>query len=261
MSLSICVLASGSSGNCIYIASDTTRILVDAGTSCRRIEQALAGLGVPLKTLNAVCITHEHSDHTGAVALLHRRGGLPLYANTGTLEAIRRGVRSAADMVWNVFSTGQVFRVGDLSILPFSVPHDSYDPVGFVVSDGERRIGIATDIGMPTTLVRERLHNCHVLAIEANHDEQMLRDAARPWSLKQRIAGCQGHLSNRQAGELLADLVGPDTRAVLLVHLSAECNKPDLALRTVRDILARAGHGGLALHMTHPGQPSEFLRA
>jgi phosphoribosyl 1,2-cyclic phosphodiesterase len=258
MSLKICVIASGSSGNCTYLASDSTSLLVDAGLSCRRIQLGLESLGVELDSVNGVCVTHEHGDHTSALSVLHRRANLPLYANSGTVEALQRTAK-ANDLPWNVFSTGQPFKVGDLTVSPFSVPHDSYDPVGFVVSSDTEKIGIVTDMGSDTMLVRERLRGCRILVVESNHDEEMLRQAKRPWSLKQRIAGRQGHLSNRQAGELVAELADTDTHTVFLAHISSDCNRPELAQSTVSRILEEKGLSHVAVRLTYPDRISDIV--
>jgi phosphoribosyl 1,2-cyclic phosphodiesterase len=259
MPMRLCVLASGSSGNCIYVGSKSTHVLVDAGTSCHQISRRLALMGLDLAGITGVCVTHEHSDHTGALPVLYRKHAIPLYGNAGTVDAISAMNRKAGHLQWNVFTTGQPFSIGDLNLTPFSVPHDSYDPVGFIVTDGHTRIGIATDIGAGTSLVRERLRNCHVLVIEANHDEDLLRDAPRPWSLKQRIGGRQGHISNKQAAELVLQLAGPDTSTIFLSHLSSQCNRPDLAMDTVTSILGAAGLAHIAVKLTYPDRPSEIL--
>jgi phosphoribosyl 1,2-cyclic phosphodiesterase len=234
--LRLSILASGSSGNCIYVGSEQTGILVDAGLSCRQIAQRLEAIGVPVDGIQAVCVTHEHDDHKSALGILQRRLGVSLYANAGTIEAIERDSKLRG-LQWNVFTTSSPFTIGDLALDPFPVPHDSYDPVGFVVTNGTARVGIVTDMGMATTVVRARLRDCGALVIEANHDEALLRDSPRPWSLKQRIAGRQGHLSNQQAADLLAEIRGPALRHVFLAHLSTECNRPDLALKRIRTIL------------------------
>lgn len=258
MGLRICVLASGSSGNCIYVGTDTTRLLIDAGLSCRQIECRLGDLGVALADLSGVCVTHEHSDHTSALGLLQRRHGTPLFANAGTVEAIEGGT-NGGDLAWNVFTTGQPFLVGDCIVTPFSVPHDSYNPVGFVVRSGELQVGIVTDAGMGTTLMRERLRGSQVIVVESNHDEQMLKDARRPWSLKQRIAGRQGHLSNRQAADLAADLVDGRMRAVFLCHLSSDCNRPDLATGAVQEALSRTEYAAVDIQLTYADKPSKVI--
>ena len=140
------------------------------------------------------------------------------------------------------------------------MPHDSYDPVGFVVTCGAARIGIVTDMGMVTSLIREKLRNCQVLVVESNHDEKMLQEADRPWVLKQRIAGRQGHLSNRQAGELIREVGGPAVQRVFLAHLSSECNRPELALKAMNEVLSAAGLVNARASLTYPDNPGEVLR-
>lgn len=256
MALTVCVLGSGSSGNCTYLASGETGILIDAGLSGREIVRRLDSIGVPLSGVSAVCVTHEHDDHRAALTVLHKRHGIGLYGNAGTIEAIERNPRFAG-LDWNVFTTGSPFQIGDIRLEPFSVPHDSYDPVGFVASCGGTRVGIVTDIGMATELVRQRLQECHAVVVESNHDERMLQDAARPWSLKQRIAGRQGHLSNTQAAELVVSVAGVTLKAVLLAHLSSDCNEPGLAVETIRRALAENGCTGVTVSATYPDRPGE----
>jgi phosphoribosyl 1,2-cyclic phosphodiesterase len=238
------------------VASDQTGILVDAGLSGRATGLRLAEFGVSLESVCAICVTHEHSDHTSGLAVLNKGGRVKLYANSGTIEGIeaRDGEKK---LPWNVFSTGAQFQIGDLTINPFTVPHDAYDPVGFVISDGDIRVGVVTDMGMVTGLIRERLRACNALVVESNHDEQMLKDADRPWHLKQRIIGRQGHLSNQHAAELLVEIAGPHLKAVFLAHLSGECNLPDLARKTVADALAKAGHPHVKVIVAPPDRVSE----
>ena len=257
MSLKVFILASGSSGNAAYVASERTRILIDAGLSGKEISRRLELMGVRVSDLSAVCVTHEHDDHTSALGVLHRRFGIPLYANAGTIQAVEQAGK-LSDVKWNMFTTGSPFPIGDLRLEPFSVPHDSYDPVGFVVSSPDDRVGIVTDMGMATSLVRERLKNCRVLVIEANHDEKMLNNADRPWSLKQRIAGRQGHFSNTQATELIAEIAGPALKVVFLAHLSADCNRPELAEREMRKALDRIGRSDVTVKLTYPDRVSDI---
>ncbi len=256
MSLRVCVLASGSSGNCTWIASDQTAILIDAGLSARRTEERLGGLGTSVANVQAICVSHEHQDHTVGLRVLHQRHRLPLFANAGTVDALKRQP-ALADLPWNLFSTGHGFAVGDLLIEPFSVPHDAYDPVGFIVRCGTARVGIVTDMGMVTSLIRERLRHCQALVIEANHDEMMLQTAARPWSLKQRIRGRQGHLSNQAAASLLAEIAHMGLQQVYLAHLSEDCNRPELAQASITDALAQAGQPHVRVCLTYPDRPSE----
>jgi phosphoribosyl 1,2-cyclic phosphodiesterase len=240
------------------VGSDGCQVLVDAGFSGKETESRLAAVGVRLDGIQAICLTHEHEDHTGGIGVLARRLGIPLYANGGTVEGVeQRGKVTGAR--WAVFTTGSPFDIGDLSFHPFSVPHDAYDPVGFVIRHGTTQVGIVTDIGIPTELVRARLRGCAAIVLEANHDASLLRESARPWNIKQRIAGHQGHLSNEQAGALLADVAGPILRVALLAHLSAECNETDLALKTVRDALAARGFGHVEVKPTCADRPSDMI--
>lgn len=256
MALKVCILASGSSGNCTYVASEQTAVLIDAGLSGRRTVQRLSDIGADLSSVNAVCVSHEHSDHTASLRMMSRRHGIPLYANAGTVEALTRSP-DFKELPWNIFTTGQAFAVGDLMIEPFSVPHDAYDPVGFVVNNGTARIGVVTDMGMATTLIRDRLRLCQALVVEANHDEQLLQDTERPWSLKQRIMGRQGHLSNQHAAEMLVEIATSDLQHVFLAHLSEDCNSHDLATQTVRRALDAAGHTHVRVSLTFPDRVSE----
>jgi phosphoribosyl 1,2-cyclic phosphodiesterase len=256
--MKVCVLGSGSSGNCTFVSSAGTSLLVDAGLSGRETLKRLETVGAAAETVAAVCLTHEHDDHCTSLSVLSRKSGTALYANSGTVEAIEK-VGKVSGLKWNIFTTGSPFAIGSLRIEPFSVPHDAFDPVGFTISDGCARLGVVTDIGMATGLVRERLKGCHVIVIESNHDEDLLRGADRPWTLKQRILGRQGHLSNRQAGELLVEVASPDLRAVFLAHLSSQCNKPDLAVRTVADILGKAGRSSVAVKLTFADRASEVV--
>jgi phosphoribosyl 1,2-cyclic phosphodiesterase len=256
ISVKLCVLASGSSGNCVYVASASTAILIDAGLSGRETARRLEGIGAGMADVRAVCLTHEHADHRGGIGVLHRRHGLALYGNSGTIEAVESDPRLKG-LEWNVFTTGSAFEVGDLRLEPFPVPHDSYDPVGFVVSCGDARAGVVTDMGMPTGAIRERLRDCGLLVVEANHDEALLRDADRPWALKQRIRSRQGHLSNQQACEMLCAIAGPGLRTVFLAHLSSDCNQPDLALKAVQGALHGCGHRHVDVKLTYPDRVSE----
>ncbi|MDA0990741.1 MAG: MBL fold metallo-hydrolase [Verrucomicrobia bacterium] len=258
MSLEVSILASGSSGNCIYVRSPKGQLFVDAGLSCKQTEQRCAQLGIDPATINAICVTHEHDDHRGGIRVLHNRYGMALYANAGTLDALGRD-KPLQQLNWNVFTTGQPFQVADMQLFPFSVPHDSYDPVGFVIACEGSRIAVVTDMGMATELIRERLTGCRLIVLECNYDVDMLQHSSRPWSLKQRIMGRQGHLSNLQAGELLAAVAGPQLQTVFLAHISDDCNHPEVAIRTVREALATAGHTHVAIHAAYGDAPTPLI--
>ncbi len=259
MSLKICVLASSSAANSTLIESETTRILIDAGLSARETGRRLEGLGCRLEDVSAICVTHEHDDHLNGIPVIHRRHGIALYANHGTADAVK-SMKRFDDASWNVFSTGSPFTIGDITLEPFSVPHDGYEPVGFVVRSGACRAGVVTDMGMSTNLIRQRLQGCHALVLECNYDSDLLMGSRRPWSLKQRISGRQGHLSNQQAAELISELAGPELQAVFLAHLSRECNSPALAEKAIADALRQCGRAEVAVHLTYPDRVSAALQ-
>ena len=256
MAFRLCILGSGSSGNATLVASDTTRVLVDAGLSARELQRRLGEVGASADDLKGVCVSHEHADHIAGLRVLQQRHGVDLFANAATREAIERDEKMRG-LRWTTFTTGMPFELGDIRIEPFSVPHDAYDPVGFVLEHAGTRVGIVTDIGVPTQLVRERLRRCQAIVIEANHDESLLRDAQRPWHLKQRIMGRQGHLSNERAAAMLAEIASPSLTHVYLAHLSEECNREDIALATVRRSLDRAGHAHIQVRMTYADRVSD----
>ena len=256
--LKLCVLASGSSGNCTFIGTETTRILVDAGLSARRTAERLEQIGEQAERINAICVSHEHGDHIAGIRVLQKKHGIRIYANGGTLNALQAD-RKHADLSGSQFTTGTAFEIGDLTIEPFSVPHDAYEPVGFVIHSGDYSVGVATDMGIATGLVREKLRRCHAIVLEANHDEELLHTANRPWSLKQRIRGNQGHLSNRAAAALMAEIAGDGLQHLFLAHMSADCNSPHHARRTFETVLADTGHSHVKVRLTAPDRVSEVL--
>lgn len=255
--MQLCVLASGSSGNCIYVRAGATKILIDAGLSGRETERRLDQIGVQPDEIQAICLTHEHSDHVAGLPVLYSRHQMALYANRGTVDALQRDERRSG-LAWNVFTTGAPFRIGDLQIEPFAVSHDAYEPVGFILANNGVRVGVVTDIGVSTHLVRERLRGCRMVVLESNHDEEMLSAARRPESLKQRIRGRQGHLSNQHAAEMLVEIAGDELEQVFLAHISADCNLPELAVHTVGNVLAEHGLQQVRIKMTFADRISEM---
>lgn len=240
--MKFCVLASGSSGNCIYIESKGTRVLVDAGISRKSVQERLAQIGVGLDAIAGLCITHDHSDHTAGIPVLTGRHRLPLYATYGTSTTVESNAKKHFE--WNLFEAGCAFGIGALTFEAFTVPHDAGDPVGFVVSDGERRLGIATDMGEVPDMVAHHLKGCHALILEFNHDRDLLLNSSRPWMVKQRILGRRGHLSNVQACDLLRSVAGDQLRTLFLAHLSEECNTPALARGCAAEVLRDCGLTG-----------------
>ena len=252
--MKFCVLASGSGGNCLYVESGETRVLIDAGVSRKIIQSRLLEIGVSLDAINALYVTHDHSDHTAGIPVISARHHVPLYATEGTCTGVE--VTTGKQFEWNVFQSGCTFEIGALTFEAFSVPHDAGDPVGFVISDSTGRLGIATDMGEVPEVVAHHLKGCNALVIEFNHDVELLLNSDRSWYLKQRILGRKGHLSNEQACELLKRVACEQLRTLFLAHLSAECNTPMIAMQCAALTLASCGLADLTRVCTHawPGQ-------
>lgn len=248
--MKICTLASGSSGNSLYLESQRSKILIDAGVSLRRISRSLQSLGTSVEEIDAVVLSHEHGDHSRAVAKMET----PVYVCGSAAEVLQDRVADLRE-----FDSETPFRVKDLLVTPFSVSHDARDPVGFTVSDGRSRIGAVTDIGRVTRLVVESLRNCDALVIESNHDREMLLEGPYPWDLKQRIGGGDGHLSNEESAELLGAVLHEGLRHVMLAHLSRSNNTPERALAASREILRERGAEHIALRVAPRNEISEVL--
>lgn len=240
MPVTVTILGSGSSGNCTYLETGDTRILVDAGFSGRQIRQKLAGIGRTPETLTGILVTHEHSDHVNGLAALGGKTGIPVYANRLTRDAVQHSLE--ANLNWRIFETGTSFDIGDVGIDAFSIPHDAQDPVGFLLRTNAGNVGFLTDLGHVTRLVIERVRPSHVLVLESNHDVKLLQDdVRRPWSLKQRILSRHGHLSNEAAADAARDILHADLRHLYLGHLSRDCNRPELAFETMTRRLQELG--------------------
>ncbi len=231
----VCLLASGSRGNSLYIESAESRVLIDAGLSAKEISARLAAIEVHAGELDAVLLTHEHIDHSRGIGPLARRFDLPVFMHHQARQALPK-LGKIEDL--RELEAGESFGVRDLQITPFPLTHDAVAPLGFVVEMHEGKVGLATDLGIATRLVADSLKGCRVLVLETNHDEEMLRDGAYPWPLKQRISSRHGHLSNTASAELLGGLLWEGLEAVFLAHLSEENNCPKLALDCMRRSIA-----------------------
>jgi phosphoribosyl 1,2-cyclic phosphodiesterase len=248
------ILGSGSAGNCACLETGETRILIDAGFSLRQLRRRLATIGRAPEDLTAILVTHEHGDHAHGLAVLGERLHLPVYCNRPTQEAIEYQLKTQLD--WRIFATGASFEVGDIQVETFSVPHDAQDPVAFLLHTPAGNLGFLTDLGHVTRLVRERVRAANVLVLEANHDIKMLQDCpTRPWSLKQRILGRHGHLSNEAAADTAEQIMSADLRHLYLGHLSRECNRPELAYRVVQERLQQIGATHVRLELTSQDLP------
>ena len=233
--LQICVLASGSKGNAIYVSDGHTAVLVDVGLSGVEIERRMQASQIDIHSVKAIIVSHEHSDHIRGVGVLARRYGLPVYITSETAAAAGHSL-GRIDQIRD-FQIGQTFSINDLSIHPFAISHDATDPAGFTISQNGRKIGIATDLGIATGMVKQHLQACSLLVLEANHDPTMLIDGPYPWPLKQRIKSRSGHLSNEESRELLSELKHDGLCHVILAHLSETNNTPEKALTAVQQAL------------------------
>jgi phosphoribosyl 1,2-cyclic phosphodiesterase len=255
--LCLTMLASGSAGNCAVVRTDECVLLVDCGLSARQIVQRLALAGLEPSQLDGILITHEHGDHVAGLEVFSKKFNLPIYCNVQTAESVRHGALTNHAR-WQFFQTGADFVVKDITVRTFPVPHDAADPVGFVFRHGQTALGFATDLGFATKLVLERMRGVQTLVIETNHDENLLQqDSRRPWAVKQRIMSRHGHLSNGAAADVLGHLFDGPLERVILGHLSRDCNRPELALETVRARLAEAGDRELELWCASQTEVSE----
>ncbi|MEZ4598951.1 MAG: MBL fold metallo-hydrolase [Syntrophotaleaceae bacterium] len=232
--LRVCLLASGSKGNAIYVESAESRVLVDAGLSARELNRRLSSIGVDGDSLHALLVTHEHADHCRGLGPMARRHKLPVYIHHQSRDVLS-GVGRIDDC--REFAGGDRLSVRDLRIQTVPLTHDAAATVGYIIESHEGKIGIVTDLGVATRLVVERFRGCRALVLESNHDEDMLWEGPYPWPLKQRIRGNHGHLSNRAAASLLQDLLWEGMEAVFLAHLSETNNLPCLAERQALEVL------------------------
>lgn len=259
VSVQFTILGSGSNGNCAYLEAGNSRLLIDAGFSAKQIRERLAQIGRAPEGLTGILLTHEHTDHTNGLGTLCNRLPIPIYCNRLTKEAVEMQFRGTK-FDFRLFGTGSSFEVGEVGVETFSVPHDAYDPVGFMLRTSGRQIGFLTDLGHATKLVMERVRSSNVLVLETNHDMKMLQDdVRRPWSVKQRIMSRHGHLCNEAAATVLAELVTADLKHVYLGHLSRDCNKPELARRVVQERLNSVGASHVHVYSTAQDQRCETL--
>jgi len=249
----VAVLGSGSRGNAVAIACGATSILIDAGFGARTLARRAASCGIDLSGLAGIILTHEHGDHARGAARLARKVGCPIYGSAGTLAALRDKLDGAGTLELQALQTTAV---GELGVTACHTSHDAAEPLALSVADTRtgQHVGIAYDLGRPTAQVRYLLRGAAALVLEANHDDVLLRTGPYPASVRDRIAGPGGHLSNRDAAELLQELYHPGLRVVVLAHLSDRCNREDLALKAVREVLVRRGFQG-NLHAARQNEP------
>lgn len=264
--MELCSIASGSSGNCIYAGSQNSHILIDAGISGKRIEAGLNSLGLKTAEMQALLVTHEHSDHIAGLGVIARRYGIPIYATTKTIEAIQQSssVGKVDENLFHPIEADVSFTIGDITIEPVSISHDAADPVAYLMKQPDKKMAVITDLGKYDDYLVDKLQDLDVLLLEANHDIHMLEVGSYPYPLKQRILGERGHLSNESSGQLLGQLLHDKFRTVILGHLSKENNLAELAYETVRQEVELGDnpyHGNdFPIHVARRDEVSEMIQ-
>ncbi|MDP4180805.1 MAG: MBL fold metallo-hydrolase [Bacillota bacterium] len=235
--IKFCSLFSGSSGNCLFVATKRTKILIDAGLSGKRIIEALCSVGEKPAEISAVLISHEHSDHIRGAGIISRKLNVPIYANENTWSSMEQQIGPINIENKRYFNSGEELEIGDICVKTFSIPHDAAEPVGFNFMHNNKKITTATDIGHINNRLLEHFDSSDLILLESNHDVEMLKVGPYPYSLKKRILGDNGHLSNEMAGKVIAYMAKKGTKKFLLGHLSRENNFPELAYQTVYNVL------------------------
>lgn len=238
---SFCPLASGSKGNCTFVKTEKTQLLVDVGISARAIQNHLEELGTHPSEINAILLTHEHTDHIRAAKIFSERWQTPIICNRETAKALCLAFETHTDFRFKLFTTEEPFTFADLTITPFGVQHDAIEPVGFRLESSEWAAGICTDLGIWTETIAEHLRGCAVLLIEANHEPDYVFASPRSRVYKERVTGRFGHLSNRACAELIESAHTDRLNQVYLGHLSSECNSPEKALSVISEYLQSKG--------------------
>lgn len=262
--MKLCSIASGSSGNCIYVGNQNTNLLVDVGISGKRIEQGLQSIDVDPRSLDGILVTHEHSDHVSAIGVMARRYNVPIYATAETISAILRSktVGKISEDLFRYIEPDTSFEIKDVVVNPFSISHDASNPVCYTFETSGRKLGIATDLGKYDEYIVSSLRGCEAMLLEANHDINMLQVGSYPYHLKRRILGDRGHLSNENSGKLICELLNANLKHIFLGHLSKENNYPELAYETVKVELENYHKNvldHLQLSVAKRDEPSDFI--
>ena len=257
-----CSLYSGSSGNSLFVETENTRILVDVGMSCKKIEEALSEINVDPLSIDAILITHEHSDHIKGMSTISKKFNIPVFSTKETFDAMPKHTEKLNSNNIKYFNIAEKFDIKDLEILPFSIPHDAANPCGFTISkQNGQQLSIATDIGHMTNSIVKNLEGSSFILLESNYDTEVLKCCSYPFTLKSRIAGSTGHLSNSMAGKTISYLsVNGNLQTAMLGHLSKESNFPELAYQTVVDeIISNNGNNSLSLSVANRDNPGKLI--
>lgn len=260
--IKFCSIFSGSSGNCLFINSNHTKILIDAGVSCKKISEGLENVGTSITDIDAILVTHEHSDHVQSIGTISQKFNIPVYANLETWNVMEKQRAKISPDNIRTFENDKVFQLNDLTIHPFSTPHDAANPCGFNIHNGSKKLSIATDLGHMDNRLISELYGSSFVFLEANYDPEILKVSKYPFPLKQRISGPHGHLSNLSAGKTIFNLLlKKDLEEVMLGHLSKENNFPELAYQTVANELMenRADLNSIRLSVANRYLPSKII--
>ena len=259
--LNFCSLYSGSSGNSLFVQTENTRLLIDVGVSSKKVEEALHSINVEPSSINAVLITHEHSDHVQGLGTFSKKYNIPIYANQETIDNMPTQIGKIDEKNINKFKVSDKFYIGDIDIKSFSIPHDAANPCGFNIFKDNKKISIATDIGHMDNRIINSLEESHFILLESNYDPEILKYSSYPYNLKSRIAGPNGHLSNAMAGKTLSYLLKSGLKSAMLVHLSKENNFPELAYKTVVEELISENHSesSISLSVADRSKPSKLI--
>ena len=255
-----CNLYSGSSGNCSFVGTDNINILIDCGESQKKISDALESIGKSINKIDAIIVTHEHSDHVKNLGAISKKYNIPVYANEKTFENMPEQTSLIDEKNKKVFNTDDHFEIGDLKIYPFHIPHDAAEPCGYNIYNEDKKISIATDIGHMDNNILKKLEESQFLLLESNYEPEILKYAKYPYYLKQRIAGPNGHLSNQEAGLTITKLVYSGVNNIMLGHLSKQTNFPELAYKTVmEEIIKSKINSELSLNVASRLKPSKVI--
>lgn len=259
--LKFCSLFSGSTGNSLFVENNNTKILIDSGVSCKKVVEALDSINVKPEELDAILITHEHSDHVQSVGTLSKKYDIPVYANNKTWSKLPKEIEKISKKNVFTFETSKDFCVGDFKIHSFKTPHDAIESCGFSIYDGKTKMSIATDLGHITSEIETCLNGSKFIFLEANYEPEVLRMCSYPFQLKTRISGPTGHLSNSNAGEIISNLIKTGLCSVMLGHLSKESNFPQMAYATVLDELEKRNFkkDAVDISVANRNEPSKLL--
>lgn len=255
-----CNLYSGSSGNCSFVGTDNINILIDCGESQKKIINALESIGTNINEINAIVVTHEHSDHVKTLGAISKKYNIPVYANEKTFNNMPEQTELIKEENRKIFNTDDHFEIGDLQIHPFHIPHDAAEPCGYNIYNENNKISIATDIGHMDNNILKKLEESKFLLLESNYEPEILKYAKYPYYLKRRISGPNGHLSNQEASDTIIKLLSTGVNNIMLGHLSKETNFPELAYKTVMDeIINNKINNNLTLNVASRIKPSDVI--